>query len=770
MENLKSVKLCGTSIKRVEDPKYMTGRGMYVDDIQISGMLHVAILRSPYAHAKIKNIDISKANKIAGIHMILTGDDLIKDIESLPIGAGEDVQSTPRPALAYREVNYIGEPVALVVAENTYSAYDATDLIEIEYEPLTVVHDPLSSLDNSSIKVHEHLNNNLICKNIFGEENKHVFNKADHVVKIKLVNQRVAPLPMETRGVVVTYEPNGVLKMWISTQGPFLIRDDISKVLKIPTNRIQVIAPDVGGAFGCKITAYPEDILVAYVSKKLQKPIKWIETRRENLLATSHGRDQIDFVDAAVTKKGKILAIRSKIIADLGAYNHPGSTDLAYMTGVMGPGPYISEKYYCEVFNVVTNKVPVDAYRGAGRPEATYLMERIIDRIAKKLNIDPVELRRINFIPKSDFPFRSITGYLYDSGDYKKTLDKAVKTINYSNWRTKQREYRKNNRYIGIGVSSYVEICGFGPGVIVSSSVTIDEFGKIHVISGTLSHGQGHNTTMAQLVADYFQVSIEDVNITCANSSQLSKTACTAGSRAVSVGSMSIFKSAEKIKEKLKDIASHNFEARKEDLIYDDGKIFVKGLPDKSISLNELAQIAYKPNKLPDNIEPGLSAYSSYSPENHTYPFGTHIAIVEIDIITGKTNILEYLAVDDIGNVINPLIVEGQVHGGVIQGISQALLEEIIYDDEGQLLSSSLMDYLIPTAYESPNINSTRTITPSPSNIFGVKGVGEVGTIAATPAIMNAIEDALSPFNLEIDKMPAKPDYILNLLNSSKPK
>ena len=770
MENLKSVKLCGTSIKRVEDPKFMTGRGMYVDDIKISGMLHVAMLRSTYAHAKIKNIDVSKANKIAGIHLILTGADLIKDIDSLPIGTGDDVQSTPRPALAYQEVNYVGEPVALVVAENTYSAYDATDLIEIEYEPLVVVHDPISSLHVGSTKVHEHLNNNLICKNIFGEETKNVFNNADHVIKIKLVNQRVAPLPMETRGIVANYEPNGLLKIWISTQGPFLIRDDLSKVLKIPSNRIQVIAPDVGGAFGCKITTYPEDVLVSYISKKLQRPIKWIETRRENLLATSHGRDQIDFVDAAVNKTGKILAIKTKIIADLGAYNHTGSTDLAYMTGVMGPGPYISEKYYCEVFNVITNKVPVDAYRGAGRPEATYLMERIIDRIAKKLNMDPVELRRINFIPKSDFPFKSITGYLYDSGDYKKTLDKAVKTIDYSNWRNKQKEYRKNNRYIGIGVSSYVEICGFGPGVIVSSSLTIDEFGKIHVISGTLSHGQGHNTTMAQIVADYFQVSIEDVTITCANSSQLGKTACTAGSRAVSVGSMSIFKSAEKIKEKLKDIASHNFEARKEDLIYDDGKIFVKGLPDKFISLNELAQIAYKPNKLPDTIEPGLSAYSSYSPENHTYPFGTHIAIVEVDIITGKTNILEYLAVDDIGNVINPLIVEGQVHGGVIQGISQALLEEIIYDDDGQLLSSSLMDYLIPTAYESPNITIARTITPSPSNILGVKGVGEVGTIAATPAIMNAIEDALSPFNLEIDTMPAKPDYILNLLNLSKNK
>jgi carbon-monoxide dehydrogenase large subunit len=768
----KTESLLGKPLKRKEDPRFLTGLSRYVDDIKLPGMLHAAIVRSPYASAKISHLDVSKAENDSRIRLVYTGEQIAKRLGYMPVVKPiANRKPAKRPILAYDSVKHQGEAVAFLVSDNRYDAEDAVELVEVDYAATEALTDPVIALNPDSPRVHETLPDNIVNHYSKSAGNvDRIFQSADRIIKLDIVNQRVTASPIEPRAILASYDKSsGVLTVWMGTQCPYDIRTVLSDILKIDDNKLRVIAPDIGGGFGAKFAIYPEDILVCLAAIDLGKPVKWIETRTENFLTMTHARGQRHHIEVAVRNDGKILGLRAKIISETGAYPTEEAVVEPEITVDMMTGAYDLECFNGELFCVLTNKVPLDAYRGAGRPEATYLIERTLQRISAELGLDPAEVRLRNFVSADRFPFRTLTGYDYDSGNYEMNLRRALELADYTKWRIQQRRARAprdNKKLIGIGLSTYVEICAFGPDFPQTASIVVNASGKVTVISGTSPHGQGHETPLAQIVADELGIRPDDIVVNFGDTTNLPYGTFTAGSRSAALGGTAVLMTARKIKEKMRAIVANNLGVTPTALQFRDGLIVYEEEPSKSISFKEAATLAYQPTKLPHGIEPTLFAYSAYAPSNYTFPFGTHIAVVEVDTETGNVRILDYIAVDDCGKVLNEMIVEGQVHGGLVQGAGQALLEEIVYDQSGQLLSSSFLDYQLPVAEDSFPIRWQRTETPSPVNPLGVKGIGEAGAIAAPPTIINAVEDALLPLAVKVDLMPLKPDYVFSLLKS----
>ena len=761
--------LVGTPQKRMEDPKFISGSARYIDDIRLPDMLHAAFVRSPHAHARVLKIDASKALKQPGVKAILTNEEL-KGIKNMPTVEDEpETIATPRPVLASKEVNYAGEAVALLLAESKYAAEDAVELVEVEYEPLEPVHDLEAAMKAESAKVHDYAPSNVSYHFVYESGDvEGAFRQADEVVKVDLVNQRIHPLPLEPRGVIASYDPgNDLLTIWLSTQDPHGMRDSIADVLNVPASKVRLIAPDVGGGFGCKGSMYPEDVAVSYASMHVGRPVKWVESRRENLLTTIHGRGQKQHAELAVRRDGRILGLKIKIVSDAGAYTTGLNVEIPKLTYKMGTGVYDIAAYRAEVFSIFMNEVPQEAYRGAGRPEAAYLIERSMNIVARKLKLDPVKIRQVNFIAKEKFPFRTPSGYTYDSGDYHGNLQKALEVSSYERLKAEQREARERGRLVGIGLVTWVEVCGFGPGFGQTAAITVTKTGEIIITAGGHPHGQGHATPLAQIVADELGVDLSKITVVHGDTSMLPWSSVTAGSRSAPLTGSAVLISARKVRDKMNKIAAHKLGLNDAKLVFEGGKIFRKGDGDKGLTFEKVADLAYDGEKIPPGMEPTLFEYTAFSPPNYTFPFGTHIAMVEVEKETGVVKILKYFATDDCGRLINPMVVEGQVHGGVAQGIGQAMLEEIVYDENGQLLTSTLADYVIPSAESLVDIVWNRTETPTYTNPLGVKGIGESGTIAATPVIVNAVEDALSPYDVTVDRMPLRSDYVRGLIKGS---
>ncbi len=765
-------KLVGTKVKRREDPRLVQGLSHYVDDLRMADVLHVAILRSPHAHARINGVNTDAALALPGVVSVVTGADIGDSVGSVPCAAANPTLRTPpHPVLARDCVRHVGEPVAAVVAEDSYTARDALDLIEVDYEPLPAVSDLEKALSPDSPVVHSQWPDNQAFTFALGTGDMDKARaEADVIVKQKFIHQRLAPIPVETRGVVARYFPGeDELTVWSSTQIPHLLRAMLALMLGFPEHRIRIIAPEVGGGFGCKLNVYREEGLLAHLAMKLKATVKWIEGRRENIQATIHGRGQVGTVEAAVKNDGTILGVTYDSLLDTGAYHQLLTPGMPPLTGLMISGSYKIPTLRFTSTGGFTNKVATDAYRGAGRPEATLVIERTMDLIARRLDMDPVEVRRRNFAQPSDFPLPVATGLAYDSGNYQAALDKALEMAGYEDLRAEQKRLREEGRYLGIGFSTYVEICAMGPSAALpaggweSGTVRLDFTGKTTVLTGVSPHGQGEETTFAQIVSDELGVPIEDVAVLHGDTAVVPNGIGTFGSRGISVGGTAVYMATQKVRDKAEAIAANVLECSAEDLEFEDGKFSVKGVPDKGITIQEVALQAHVATKLPAGMEPGLQATSVFEPSNFTFPFGTHICVVEVDTQSGEIEIRKYVAVDDCGKVINPLIVDGQVQGGIAQGLGQALLEEVVYDEDGQLVTGSLMDYAVARAEDLPPLEFARTETPSPVNPMGVKGVGEAGTIGSTPSIVNAVVDALAPFGVTHIDMPLKPEKIWRL-------
>jgi aerobic carbon-monoxide dehydrogenase large subunit len=771
----------GKPLKRKEDPRLIQGLAHYVDDIVLPGMHYAAILRSPYAHARVRGVDVSKAQAAPGVVLALTGADLRGSIGMVPCAAQiPDLKPAPRPVLALDRVRFVGEGVAVVVARDRYAARDALDLIEADYEPLTPVVDPEKAMEKGATILHEGHKDNIAYRwELEGGDVKAAFKNADRVIKQRIINHRLIPAPIEARAVLADYKQGErQLTVWSATQIPHLLRTQIAAILDLPEYSVRVIAPEVGGGFGSKLNVYPEEALAGYLAMRLGKPVKWIETRRENFQAAIHGRDQIDDVEVAVKRDGTILGLRLHAIADLGAYYQLLTPLIPTLTGLMASGCYKIPAIRAEVTGVLTNKMATDAYRGAGRPEATYFVERMLDLVARELKKDPAELRRKNFPKPQDFPYATPTGLVYDSANYQKSLDLALKLSGYNKLRQEQARERKKGRYLGIGLSTYVEICAMGPSSAMpaggweSATVRIEPSGMVNVLTGASPHGQGQETTFAQLAAEMLGLEPDDVNVVHGDTAIVPYGIGTFGSRATAVGGTAVYRSVMKLREKLAVIAGYMLGEEPKKLTFADMKIFPKSQPKKFVKFGDAVGAAYVAKTLPPNVEPGLDATSCFEPSNFTFPFGAHVCMVEIDPETGDIRLLKYVAVDDCGNVLNPLLVEGQVQGGIAQSFGQAMLEESVYDEQGQLITGEFMDYAIPRASDLPWIETSRTVTPSPVNPMGVKGVGEAGTIGATPALANAVADALAPFGVRHVDMPFKREKIWKLIRkgSRRPK
>jgi aerobic carbon-monoxide dehydrogenase large subunit len=778
----------GTSIKRREDPRLITGQAQYIEDIKLPGMLHAAILRSAFGHAKIKSINTEEARKLPGVVAVFTGQDF-KDVPAMPCampaGGGKNITNTAR-VLALDKVTWTGAGVAVVVAEDRYIAEDALNLIQVDYEQLPAVVDAEKATQPGAPQIHENAPNNIAVDWEAGNKaaTEQALKEADVVVKQRLVNQRLIPNAIEPRGAIAQYTPSSEeWTIWLTSQAPHVHRLLIAAfVLGVPEHKIRVIAPQVGGGFGSKIFLYPEYCLMALLSRKLGRPVKWMETRRENYVATTHGRDHITYIEVGAKRDGQVTALKVLTYANLGGVLStisPGVTATLY--GRMVSGPYKLRHVYNHLLGVYTNTAMVDAYRGAGRPEATYLLERAMDLVARELNMDPAEVRRKNFIQPQDFPYAPaddlLAGLKYDSGNYERTLDRALEMVDYKNLRAEQEEARKEGRLVGIGFSSYVEICGLAPtawangqgwgaGLWESANVRMHLTGKVVVTTGLSPHGQGHETTLAQLTASELGIPVEDVIVQANDTLGTPFGLGTYGSRSAAVGGTAVHRANQRIIDKAKRIAAHMLEANPDDLVYEDGKMFVRGAPAKTKTIQEIGLAAAVGAGLPEGVEPYLDETSYYDPPDCTFPFGTHICVVEVDKDTGQVEIKRYIAVDDVGNVINPMIVDGQVHGGVAQGIAQALYEGAVYDENGTLLSGSLLDYAVPTAAMLPKYEHDRLVTPSPVNPLGIKGAGETGTIASTPAVVNAVVDALAPLGIKNLDMPLTPQKVWNAMQA----
>ncbi len=771
--------IVGTPIKRREDPRLITGQATYVDDIKLLGMLHMEVLRSPYGHARITSINTDEARKHPGVVAVYTAQDLKGKVGNIPVAAPLPPYITEgmgrRIPLADGKVRFYGDPVAIVIAENRYIARDAVDLIDVDYEPLPAAIDVEKAMQPGSPLLYEEFGTNVpVAIHPPAEDIDKVFAdvlaNGGVVVKDRFVNQRVAPSSMETRGVVAEYRKSDkALSLWSSSQIPHLLRNYLAEQLGLQQHKVRVIVPEVGGGFGCKLNIYPEEALTAFASMQTGRPVKWIEDRGESLAATTHGRDQVNYMEAAATKDGKVVGVKFHVISDLGSYLQFFTDVIAIaFTLPMLSGCYDIPNVYSKCDIVFTNKAPTDAYRGAGRPEATYMIERAMDLVAFELKRDPADVRMQNFVKPDQFPHTMATGALYDSGNYAGALEKAMDMISYRSLREEQKQKRSEGKLLGIGVSSYVEICGIGPkgttpfGVFESARVRIEQTGTVMVYTGTSPHGQGEETTFAQLVAQEFGIPVDDILVMHGDTDSTPEGRGTYGSRTTAVGGTAIYQASLRLKEKMKTIAAAMLEASPEDITVEDGKFSVVGSEQKSVAFAQVAATANTSNTLAPGIEPGLETTVFFEPAACTFPFGTHICVVEVDKETGEGEIVRYIAVDDCGPQINPLIVAGQVHGGIVQGIGQAMYEEVVYDEEGQLLTSTFMDYAMPIAPELPLFELGHTVTPTDVNPLGVKGVGEAGTIGATPAVAAAFADALGLKHID---MPLKPEKLWRLIH-----
>ena len=755
----------GAEVKRKEDPHLIVGSGSYVPNLVLPGQIHAQFVRSPHAHAKIVAIHMEAASAIDGVFAVYTGDQLKDQLNRLSWGTLVDgVRVHSRHPLAIDVVRHVGEPVAVVLATSAWIAQDAALLVDVDYEVLPCVIGVIEAIATNAVSVHDNCPGNVEHQTVV----KHgdaaaAFAQAHRVISQRMVNQRLIGMPMETRGTVAQPDVvNGGLIVWTSTQAPHWIRRDLAKMLGLAENAIRVITPDVGGGFGVKVGVYAEDAVVAFLAHKLKVPIKWIEGRSEHSLATTHGRAQVTDVSAAVDQRGVVRGLRMRVHADIGAY--PVAADIPDLTVLMGVGTYAVTNVDIEALSIYTNTTPVAAYRGAGRPEAAYFLERMMDLIATELEIDPAELRRRNYIPNTAFPYVTPTGKVYDSGDYERNLDKALEVSGYAHLRAEQarRHAAGDQLLMGIGLASYVEMCGFGP--YESAQVRVEPSGTVTVSTGISPHGQGGATTFAQIVADELGVDFDHVQVRHGDTYNTPMGNGTMGSRSIVVGGSSLVRASRKVRAKAIRIAAHILEADSADVIFAEGKYFVKGSPTKSLTLAQIAGKAYT-DELPDDIEPGLETTDFFKPPELVYPFGNHVAVVDIDRDTGVVTLRDFFSVDDCGPRISPNLAAGQIHGGIAQGIGQALYEEAFYGEDGQLLTGTLMDYAVPRAAFFPQFTLAQTETLSPLNPLGVKGIGEAATIGSTPAVANAVMDALKPFGVRHIDIPLKPERIWQALN-----
>jgi aerobic carbon-monoxide dehydrogenase large subunit len=779
-------RLVGKAVRRREDPRFITGRGTYTDDVKLPGTHHAVFVRSPLAHARIVNIDARKATALSGVRAVFTGKDLADGgVNPIPVGwLLPGLKTTDFRAIAVDRVRHAGEAVAVVVAETAAIARDAAELIQVDYAELPVVVDAVAALKKGAPQVHDGAPDNRCFHWEIGDKAKTeaALRGAAKVVKTRLVNQRLIANAIEPRASLASYAPaTDELTLWVTSQNPHVHRLIMGAfVLGLPEQSFRVISPDVGGGFGSKIFVYPEEVAVAWLAKKLGVPVKWTAQRTESFLTDAQGRDHVSDVEMAFDASGKVAGLKVSTVANLGAYLTLFAPAVpTYLYGTLLNGLYDFPAIHCEVDGVFTHTVPVDAYRGAGRPEACYLLERTMDIAARELGTDPAELRRKNLIPKERFPFQTQVALTYDSGNYAPALSRALEMVGYERFRSEQTAARKKGRYLGIGLSCYIEACGIAPSQVVgslgaqaglyeSATVRVHPTGKVTVLTGSHSHGQGHETTFSQLVADVLGIPMTDVDIVHGDTGRIPFGMGTYGSRSGAVGGTAIHMSLQKIIAKGAALAAHLLEASPDDVEFKAGRFSVKGSPDRGKAFAEVSLAAYLAHSMPAGMEPGLEMTSFFDPSNFTFPFGTHIAVVEVELETGRTTLLRYVAVDDVGNVINPMIVDGQLHGGIAQGVSQALWEWASYDDAGQLVTGSLMDYGVPRADQLPSFETDRTVTPSPVNVLGVKGVGEAGTIAATPAVANAVIDALSPFGITHLDLPLSPQRVWKAVRAAR--
>jgi carbon-monoxide dehydrogenase large subunit len=773
----------GSPVPRKEDLKLLTGQSQYIDDLTMPAMVWASIVRSPYAHATITRADVSKAREAEGVVAAFTGADLADEwAATLPCVwlVTEDTKQPMHRPLATDKVRYQGDGVAVVIAETRAQAADAAELVEVDYEPLPAVIDPEAALADDAPILHEELGtNHCFTWKLENGDIEGIFGSAPVTVKERFRQQRLIPNAIEPRGVIAQYLPaQDEYTLWSATQIPHILRFWLAVVLGIPEARLRVVAPDVGGGFGSKLNVYAEEALALVLARRVGRPVKWTEERSEGYLATIHGRDQWQEMEYAADEDGKIRAVRAKLVVGLGAYLQLVTAGTPILGGWVYGGPYDVEAYSLEVVGAFTSATPTDAYRGAGRPEATYLIERTVDALARKLDMDPVEIRRKNFI--TEFPKTLASGLEIDSGDFVGALDRALEMVDYDAVRKEQAERRKKGdaKELGIGLSTYTEMCGLAPSRILgailyaaggwdAATIRCLPTGSVQVFIGTSPHGQGHVTTFSQIVADRLGVPIEQVEVVHGDTSAMQLGLDTYGSRSLAVGGIALYNAAEKVIGKARGIVAHKLEVAAEDLEYENGSFTVAGT-DKSMNVQEAALHAFTAHDLPDGMEPGLEATFVYDPPNFSWPGGAHIAVVEVDTETGEVDLRRYIAVDEIGNVINPMVVDGQIHGGVTQGIAQALWEEAIYDDDGNLTTGSMISYLVPSAAETIDYELDRVNAPSPTNPLGVKGVGETGTIASTPAVMNAIVDALSPYGVTDIEMPAKPERVWRAIQEGR--
>lgn len=789
----------GASVQRLEDPRLLRGKGTYVDDIDLPDMLHAALLRSPHAHAKIVSIDPGAALALPGVHLVLTARDLGEVLEPSPLLVPHAALTQPRTQLplALEEVRYVGEAVALVVAESRYLAEDALDLIDVEYEPLPVVHSLEVAAREGGPLVHADVAGNLAAHFVqqVGEPDE-IFASAPHVVRERFLVDRGAAMPMECRGVVAQWdELQGMLTCWISTQGPIPIRNGLAAIFHLPEHKVRVVAPDVGGGFGTKIMMfYPEEILTPLAARRLGRPVKWIEDRREHFISANQERSQEHEVEYAFDEQGILLAVRDRFLHDTGAYT-PYGIIVPIITACTLPGPYRLRHYASEFTVLYTNKVPVSPYRGAGRPHAVFVMERMMDRIAGELGLDRLEVRARNFIAPDEFPWDVGLVYQdggptkYDSGNYQAALEKLKGLLDYEHFQERQAEARAQGRYLGLGVGCYVEGTGIGP--YEGAKVSVESDGRVYAVTGVTTQGQAHATTLAQIVAEQLGVPLEDVMVTTGDTQAFNWGVGTFASRAATVAGSAMHLAAVKVREKARQVAADLFEAAPEDIELADGKVFVRDAPHRALTLGQVAisanplRYAYGENArqlmnmklagprpgpaLPaERGAPGLEASEYYSPPHGSFASGVHGAIIEVDPTTGMVNFVKYAAVHDCGRLINPAVVEGQVHGGVAQGIGGAFYERLVYDEMGQLINASFMDYLLPTAAEVPPIAVDHVETPSPLNPLGVKGAGEAGVIPVPALFASAIDDALAPLGIRVREMPLHPCRLHELIQEAR--
>ena len=777
----------GTSRPRKEDQHLITGRTTWVDNLTLPGMVHLAILRSPMAHARITSVDVGDARSAPGVIGAWSGRDFADVQGDLPCAwpVTPDMVNPGAPALAVDQVNFAGDAVAVVAARSAGEAVDALEEIDVDYEPLDPVLDLEEALAEGATLVHESAGTNKSFTWVLdsaeagsGGSVDDAAREAEVTLRRRFVQQRLSPGFMEPRSVVV--QPgDGAVTMWSSTQIPHILRTMLGMTLGIPEHKVRVIAPDVGGGFGGKITITPEEVIATLVARQLGAPVKYTETRSESLAAAHHGRGQIQDLTITATREGEVTGLDVHLVADLGAYLRLLTPGVPVLGAFMFPAIYRFPAYRFTCEGVFTTKVPTDAYRGAGRPEATFGIERMMDELAAELGMDPLEVRRKNWIAHDQFPFTTVAGLTYDSGNYEAATERALELAGWEELKAEQARRRESQDpvQLGLGISTFTEMCGLAPSRVLgsldyaaggweSASVRVLPTGKVEVVTGISPHGQGHVTGFSQIVADRLGVPFEDVEIIHGDTQSSPKGLDTYGSRSLTVGGVAVINAVDKVIDKARRVAAHLMEANEEDLEYADGQFTVAGAPGSAVAFGDIAFAVFSAHDLPDGMEPTLNSEATYDPGNFSFPHGTHLCAVEVDTETGFVSIRTYACVDDIGTPINPMLIDGQVHGGLAQGIGQALFEEAVYDDAGNLVTGSFVDYTLPSASDLPHFLTDRTVTPSTDNPLGVKGVGEAGTIASTPAVVNAIVDALRPLGVTDVTMPCTPERVWRAIQS----